>query len=113
MLFRTGEGSSYMLGTKIVGGGWRYKFSDSSAIVAGGITRVTVENRSQLVAGWHKFKIVARTGDFLVDPHDAPVRFVVIFGPSDGQCAAQAFNAYGGPVPSCRFTGSGNTLRCR
>jgi hypothetical protein len=85
-----------------------FRFKDNSGSLAGGITKVTLVDRS----GRFKFKIRGRDSDFRIQPGLEPVRLEVVLGGdaqrTAGQCAAVAFQS-----TRCSFSASGNTFRCR
>ena len=82
----------------------RWKFKDLNGTLAAGITKVTVSQRGP---GQLKFKVIGRSGAFLMPPSSPSVTLLVIAGDAAsaaaGQCAERVFNPDGGPAPTCQF----------
>jgi hypothetical protein len=89
---------------------WTFKDRDGTN---GGVTKVSVLDRSPRYPGRYKFKVLGKNADFQVGSTEAPVRLLLTFGPGPNQCALVAFQPDGGPSPACRFTGLGATLKCK
>ncbi len=92
----------------------RWTYRDRSGTAADGVRRVLVSAPSP---GVLRFRVRARAADFQVRPSELPVQVLVVLGGPDqsaaGQCAVASFGLPGGGGPSCEFSATGKTLRCR
>ena len=95
----------------------RWTFKDKTGVIAAGITKVIIRDRSSKAPSLFSIKVVGKNGDFHVDTALVPVSVTVILGDHDqgsaGQCTALPFNADGGPSPSCKVSGGGSVVNCR
>jgi len=104
-------------GWRVSGRGRRWRFSDRTGSVAGGITRVSISQPSADVPGEVRFSVRGRGSNFHVAASQVPVQAVIVLGGATqaavGQCATAAFNATGGPRPACQLSPAGDALKCR
>lgn len=93
----------------------KWTFTDHDGTLAGGITKVTIWDKSNNAPGLFRFKVTGKENDFQVRVDRLPVHEVVVLGGSAqvcaGQCATLGFNAASGPPPNCRSSG-GSTVKC-
>jgi hypothetical protein len=115
-----GAGGTTILDTTIAGGnGWKTNATGTAWLwrnPAGnsGIIKVRLKTRSSK-PGQLRFSVTGKNGSFPVAPADAPVKAtLVIDSPlaTTGQCGEVVFPGPS-PSPSCTFTPSGSTLRCK
>jgi hypothetical protein len=88
--------------------GTRWEYLDELGTI-GGITRVVVRDRSSVVDGLARWRIVARVGATVL-PDVNVVRASVVLG-APHECAAVTFNPPAGARPRC--LGDSTVLRCR
>jgi parallel beta-helix repeat protein len=87
------------------GTGWKYV--DGSATPPGGITRVTVKDRSRKQPGLLKVTVTGKRGSYPVDPASVPLSGLLILDPptaATGQCGVATFV---GPKQRCTAAGTG------
>jgi hypothetical protein len=104
-------------GWTLNGAGTRWTYKDATGSSTGGITKVVVTNSTAAAPGLYKFSVSGKKANFQVGAGAAPIGLSVVLGgaaqDTAGQCATVAFNAAGGPKPSCVFLGGTNVLNCR
>ena len=97
--------------------GTRWTFKDRNGTLAGGIKKVVLRDLSSTAPGLFKVKVIGKDAAFQVPAGSEPVQLeLVLGGPAErvaGQCATRAFNADGGPSPSCEVVSGGNLLKCK
>jgi len=88
--------------------------SNGTVPLIDGIYVVVLNDRSRTKPGHIKFSVGGKKGSYMTLPNELPVKgTVVIDSPqaSNGQCGEAVFPDAGGP--SCGFTPSGSTLKCK
>lgn len=96
----------------------KWSFKDRDGTLAAGITRVTVQDKSNRTPGLFAFKVTGKNGDFQIDPAALPLSLVVVLGngyqTSIDQCAAQPFDDADGVKPLCSVAGKNDDrITCR
>jgi len=87
--------------------GWRYRSRAGSGIVK---VKLTL---SRSTPGGLRFTLKGVNGSWPATPADLPLRATLVLdtpNATTGQCGEATFP---GPSPTCSFTASGSTLRCR
>ncbi len=109
--------TSHDPGWKVNGKGTRWVFKDKTGLVAGGVVRVVVIDKTAHQPGLYKIKVVGKRGNFQVDPNDLPLRATAVVDTVDPclskLCGQVAFNADGQPRPACAAKNGGKTILCR
>jgi parallel beta-helix repeat protein len=111
----TVPGGAYDRVTKV---GWqaarsrtRWKYVDKSAAAPGGITRVTVKDRSRKQPGLLKVQVTGKRGAYPVDTARLPLTGLLILDPptaATGQCGLATFVG-----PKQRCTTDGTRVKCK
>ncbi len=103
-------------GWRVNRSGTRWTFRDRRGEASPGIRSVTVEDRSRISPGLYRITLRGRASDFQVPVSALPLRVTVVLGGPQqaglGQCATRAFNPPSGAAPTCRASGSGETVTC-
>jgi hypothetical protein len=92
----------------------RWMFKDRDGLVADGITKVIVQDKTARTPGLFTFRATGKNADFRIDPSALPVSVVVVLGngyqTSNDQCATGTFNDANGAKPNCSGT---DRINCR
>ena len=103
-------------GWKVNSAGTKWTFRDRDGTLAGGVTKVTITDKSSRTPGLLQITISGR-GDFALDPAGAPFRLAMVIGggaqAAEGLCAERTLEAAGGAEPACTTSSDGNRLSCR
>ena len=90
-----------------------WKFIDRDGVLAGGINKVVLKDRSSRTPGLFQFRLRGKDDDFLVATDN--LELVVVLGGQTqvgaGQCGSLSFNPGGTPDPACEVKGT--SLQCR
>jgi len=97
-------------GWKVNSAGTKWVYKDRDGTV-GGITKITIVDKSSRMPGLYTFKIAGKGGDFRIPPTDAPPQVTLEMGAGDDQCIWRSFNT-GFVPPYCKLSSSG-TLSCK
>ncbi len=90
-----------------------WKFFDRDGVLAGGINKVVLKDRSSRTPGLFQFRLRGKGDDFLVATDNLEL-VVVLGGQTElgaGQCGSLSFNPGGTPDPACEVKGT--SLQCR
>ena len=103
-------------GWKVNKKGDRWDFKDKDGVLAGGITRVTIIDKSKTFPGLVKVRAKGKGLAMQVAESQIPVELVLVPGggqqSASAQCATRTFNPPAGEKPRCRLRSNGNTLSC-
>ena len=89
--------------------GNKWAFKDKTGTPANGILTALLQDRASSAPGRVRIKLKGRDGNYPINPSDAFVKLIVLFGDgSIGECAETAFTA-----EDCKFTGLGTRFGCK
>jgi DNA-binding beta-propeller fold protein YncE len=100
------------LNWKVNGSLTKWSYRDRNGLLAPGITRIVILDRSSVMPGLYRVKVTGKNSDFRVMAGQIPVRMTIVLGNATGQCASVAFNAPVGPPPLCKLSSSFSSLAC-
>jgi hypothetical protein len=93
--------------------GRRWTFKDAVGLIAPGIYKIVVSDKSSTAPGLYSFKITGKNSDFQVLFGEVPVQMTVTLGTAMNQCGSRVFNPSTGVAPACKLSSSLATLNCR
>ncbi|MBI5504751.1 MAG: spherulation-specific family 4 protein [Deltaproteobacteria bacterium] len=99
-------------GWKVSANGKTWRYIDRSGSAPGGISKLVVKDRSSQAPGLLLFSIKGRDGSYPATPANLPLHAVLLLDATapDGPCALADFS---GSAPTCAFSSSGSSLKCR